>query len=234
MELYLAFTLGLFGSLHCVGMCGPILFALPQAERLSSQLAQRTVYHLTRSFAYACLGLVLGFFGDFAVLLGAQKFISLASGFIILFIVVFRSKWNGVEQWLYKKRSFAALRGAMAKLINNKSFFGQAKLGFLNGLLPCGFVYVALVASFNQASAIKGALFMLLFGIGTMPLLLAYSVFSAKLRQIKLLKSRVFSASFSLLLASFFILRGLELGIPFLSPEFAVSHEHIESSCCEK
>lgn len=234
MEFYLAVTLGLFGSLHCIGMCGPILLALPQPKHAGTQFLHTLSYHLTRSVSYACLGFIVGLFGDLATLLSAQKFVSLISGVLILFIVVLRSKWSHAEQWLYTRGFASKLRASMARLIRRDSLASQLKLGFLNGLLPCGFVYVALASSLTQASALKSAGFMFFFGLGTLPLLLVYSIFSSRLRALAWLRSTAISTSFSAVLALLFILRGLELGIPYVSPEFDAHQTHVESSCCEK
>jgi sulfite exporter TauE/SafE len=105
------------------------------------------------------------------------------------------------------------------KLFRSKSSASFFLIGVLNGLLPCGFVYVALIASLAMQSALQGALFMTLFGLGTFPMMFAISM----LGQMINLKFRQqvsrFVPVFAILFACFFILRGLNLGIPFVSPQ---------------
>lgn len=212
-----AFITGLVSSLHCAGMCGPIAFALPKHTNSASHLwITRLMYNAGRIFIYAILGAIIGTLGFQLKLAGFQQSVSIFAGISILtitFLKIFLPKIaNKMELNFLGNKWFGKL--FMSK--NNASFF---LIGALNGLLPCGFVYVALIASLAMQSALQGALFMLLFGLGTFPMMFAISM----LGQIVNLKFRQqvnrFVPAFAILFACFFIIRGLNLGIPFLSPQ---------------
>ena len=97
-------------------------------------------------------------------------------------------------------------------------------IGLLNGMLPCGLVYIALAASIVTGNFIESALYMGIFGLGTFPIMfaIAYSgrIFNARVRQ-KLYKV---VPVFVILLGTLFILRGLNLGIPYVSPQINAGH----------
>lgn len=212
-----AFITGLVSSLHCAGMCGPIAFALPKHINSISHLwFTRLMYNAGRIFSYALLGAIIGTFGFQLKLAGFQQSVSIFAGITILTITILKlflpkiANKMELNFWGYK------WFGKLFRSKNNASFF---LIGAFNGLLPCGFVYVALIASLAMQSALQGALFMTLFGLGTFPMMFAISM----LGQIVNLKVRQqvnrFVPAFAIIFACFFILRGLNLGIPFLSPQ---------------
>jgi sulfite exporter TauE/SafE len=212
-----AFITGLVSSLHCAGMCGPIAFALPRHTNSASQLwLTRFMYNAGRIFTYAILGAIIGTVGFQLKLAGLQQSVSIFAGISILTITLIKlflpKIANKMELNFWGNKWF----GKLFRSKNNASFF---LIGAFNGLLPCGFVYVALVASLAMQSALQGALFMTLFGLGTFPMMFAISM----LGQIINLKFRQqvnrFVPFFAIILACFFILRGLNLGIPFISPQ---------------
>ncbi len=212
-----AFITGLVSSLHCAGMCGPIAFALPKHINSASHLwITRLIYNAGRIFIYALLGAIIGTLGFQLKLAGFQQSVSIFAGISILtitFLKIFLPKIaNKMELNFWGNKWF----GKLFRSKNNASFF---LIGALNGLLPCGFVYVALIASLAMQSALQGGLFMILFGLGTFPMMFAISM----LGQIVNLKFRQqvnrLVPAFAILFACFFILRGLNLGIPFLSPQ---------------
>ncbi len=148
MELSIAFALGLTGSLHCVGMCGPLMLAMGAGNGLHSALA----YQTGRIAVYILLGALLGGLGLGMQLWNAQS------------TVLARQPWFARFQLRLRSvaSTFAVQGGLRAKLV----------LGACNGLLPCGLVYLAVIAAANAGSPAKGAAFMLAFGLGTLPLLL--------------------------------------------------------------
>jgi sulfite exporter TauE/SafE len=91
-------------------------------------------------------------------------------------------------------------------------------IGILNGFLPCGLVYVALAGAIASGDAISGAAVMILFGLGTIPAMFAASVFGKFINIGIRTKLRKAVPALAILLAAVFILRGLNLGIPYLSP----------------
>ncbi|GAB3928605.1 sulfite exporter TauE/SafE family protein [Larkinella terrae] len=180
-----ALMLGLVGSLHCVGMCGPLAMALP-VGRLP--VAQRWLgvglYHLGRILAYAGLGMALGSLGQGLLFIGMQRPLSIAAGlFLIGWTVVIRGRFGG----LAAPKAMHWLVGPLAAVLKTPSPGAFAVMGFLNGLLPCGSVYIALAGAVVMGNALGSAVYMLLFGIGTVPALLAIRLvpafFSMRLRQ---------------------------------------------------
>jgi sulfite exporter TauE/SafE len=224
--LWTAFILGLFGSLHCAGMCGPLALALPATGgKPVSFFVGRLAYNLGRIITYCALGLVFGLIGKSLVLAGIQRWVSIALG-VALLVGLFASRrlalWRPVTMLVDR------LKSAMGGLLRRRSANALLTLGLLNGLLPCGLVYVACAGAVATGDLFNGALYMLAFGLGTVPMMLAISL-SGKLvpvsMRLKLLKS-VPVAVF--LLASLLILRGMELGIPYVSPVLSAANP----SCC--
>ncbi|WP_461052916.1 sulfite exporter TauE/SafE family protein [Spirosoma arcticum] len=166
-----ALTTGVVGSLHCVGMCGPLAMALPigRLPRPKRGLAVG-FYHLSRLMAYAGLGLLMGTVGQGLLLTGLQRPVSITAGlFLLLWTLTNRGKLPGLPL----SRATRWVVHPMTRLLNSPTLRAFAGLGFLNGLLPCGFVYVALTGAITTENAATGALYMALFGLGTVPALLA-------------------------------------------------------------
>lgn len=218
--LYSAFILGLLGSLHCVGMCGPIAFMLP-VDRSNSikKVSQIGVYHLGRLLAYSLIGLVFGLVGKSLNLFGVQQQLSIAIGILMIVVV------------LIPYRTFAKynLSKPLNKVISKvKSNLGQAlkkktpdtflTIGFLNGFLPCGLVYMAVFGAVATGSLLQGSFYMVLFGLGTIPLMTSAIYLGKFLNQT--IKQRIQKAIpvFVVIIGVLFILRGLGLGIPYISP----------------
>ncbi|WP_243471425.1 sulfite exporter TauE/SafE family protein [Winogradskyella sp. MH6] len=218
--LYSAFILGLLGSLHCVGMCGPIAFMLP-VDRSNSfkKVSQIGVYHIGRLLAYSLIGLVFGLLGKSLNLFGIQQQLSIAIGILMIVVV------------LIPYRTFAKynLSKPLNKVISKvKSNLGQAlkkktpdtflTIGFLNGFLPCGLVYMAVFGTIATGSLLQGSFYMILFGLGTVPLMTSAIYLGKFLNQT--IKQRIQKAIpvFVVLIGVLFILRGLGLGIPYISP----------------
>lgn len=165
-----ALTTGVVGSLHCVGMCGPLAMALPvgRLPRPKRGLAMG-LYHLGRLTAYAGLGLLMGTVGQGLLLAGLQRPVSIAAGlFLLVWMLANRGKLPGhsmsrVTRWVVQP---------MTRFLNRPTLRAFAGLGLLNGLLPCGFVYMALTGAITTGNAATGAIYMALFGLGTVPALL--------------------------------------------------------------
>ena len=225
-EYGIAFLLGLAGSLHCAGMCGPLALAVPPTGTSASGFfLGRIAYNLGRVSTYCLLGLLFGSVGHRLVLAGFQRSVSIALGAtLIVGLAVSKRGFLSIPITVLVSR----LKSPMAGLLRRPSFGSVAILGLLNGLLPCGLVYVA-----GAGAAATGRLFgavgyMAAFGAGTVPMLLAISVsgnlVSFQLRR-KLHKAIPISVC---LLGTLLILRGLSLGIPYLSPDLSTG-----ASCCQ-
>ncbi len=183
--LWSAFILGLFSSVHCVGMCGPIVLMLPYSQETRRKMLVETfTYHVGRVTIYSIMGLLFGFLGRGLALAGLQQSLSVLFGFLLIFIAVFSYNFeNRIASFgIFKKMSDAVRRGYSRVLKKKNAHF---LLGMLNGLLPCGMVYWAIAASMLTFSLTQGAVYMLLFGLGTMPLLigtlLASSIFKKQM-----------------------------------------------------
>lgn len=224
-----AFLTGLFGSFHCAGMCGPIAFALPGNRNDGFTFFMgRFFYNFGRILTYAFLGLVSGAFGFGLHLAGLQQGISIGVGVLILFILIYQRffhKGAGINpfNWISVKY--------IKKLFGSKSFWALIIIGFLNGLLPCGFVYMAILGASVTQNAINGAVFMVCFGLGTLPMMFGVSIVGQFLSSSVRTKLSKLSPVFAILIAAIFILRGLNLGISYISPKIANSGEKIEN--CE-
>ena len=226
MELWTAFILGLVGSLHCAGMCGPLALALPVTGNSGVSFATgRLAYNLGRVITYCLLGVVFGLVGKTLLLAGVQRWVSIALG-VALLGGLFASRKLSLIKPVTALVGFLKIK--MSRLLRRRSFLALAILGLLNGLLPCGLVYVAGAGATMSASILDGVFYMAAFGFGTIPMMLAISL-SGKLvpfsLRLKLQKAIPFSV---FILATLLILRGMALGIPYLSPNLSPGH----ASCC--
>lgn len=218
--LWSAIIFGLLGSFHCVGMCGPIAFMLPvDRSNTSRKLIQIFTYHFGRLVAYSMIGLVFGVVGKGLYIFGLQQQLSITMGILMIAVVLIPTK-------IFNKYNFSK---PIYKIISKvKSSLGQAlkkktpdtflTIGFLNGFLPCGLVYMAVFASLAMGSAFKSSLYMVLFGIGTIPLMTT-AIYLGKFLNATV-KQRIQKAIpiFVIIIGLLFILRGMGLGIPYLSP----------------
>ena len=176
---YLALTMGLLSSFHCIGMCGPIALALPIHKGSAWQrFAGLSVYNVGRAISYAMLGTFVGFFGNAIAVMGYLKYVSIAAGLVMLAYVFWPrafAEWFVVPGILQK--TINKIKKAMSGLLRSRSLHGWFLLGALNGLLPCGLVYLALISSLATGTGLSGAGFMFVFGMGTWPAMMAVGFF---------------------------------------------------------
>lgn len=232
--LWTAFLLGFLGSFHCLGMCGPIAMAISSKDS-SAFLRNKLLYNLGRTFTYSLLGGLVGFLGFTLALAGVQQWLSLTMGALIVLLSFFYKK---SEKLIAGSGFFGAvfrLKSSLGKYIKRGGSSAFVVTGLLNGLLPCGMVYLALVASMALQSPLQGALYMSFFGLGTIPMLMVVML-SGKLVSInwrnKFTKTMPYFAMF---IGILFIIRGLGLGIHYVSPKLQVfdyGDEKIEMTMC--
>lgn len=226
-----ALVLGLLGSFHCIGMCGPIAFLLPlDRKNRSKRIYQVLSYHIGRMITYGLLGFVFGLIGKSLNLFGMQQQLSIVIGISMIVIILIPSKI--FNRYNFSKPMYALVgkikntMGVYLKKKSSKTFF---VLGFLNGLLPCGLVYMAVFGSLASGSATNGVLYLILFGLGTVPLMSVAiylgNFLKGKARQNILKAIPVFVMIIGLL----FILRGMGLGIKYISPSEMVTEQKINS-----
>lgn len=215
---YLAFFMGLLGSLHCVAMCGPLVLALPdQGKSEWRKVYNRLVYQIGRILTYGFIGFVIGFLGIGMAMQGWQQSLSIGTGLLLITAAIF--------QFLGKRNSSvdALQQKLLHPLIKQMGFWisrpgGNFMTGVLNGILPCGMVYMALATALNTGNALNGARFMLIFGLGTLPLMLSTALLGNFIRRFIPFRLATWLPFLFLLMGSWFVLRGANLDIPFLSP----------------
>ena len=220
--LWAGFLFGLLGSFHCVGMCGAIALALPgpaAGAHWLRYLGGRLLYNLGRATTYATLGAGVGLLGQGLRLAGVQQGLSIASGVLILLLVAVPARYTSrLADALGFSRPLAWVKATLSRLFQQSSGPALFATGLLNGLLPCGLVYLALAGALSAPGVAGAAAYMALFGLGTLPLMLGLSL-SGQLVPLawrgRMRQAVPYAAS---ALAVLFIVRGLGLGIPYLSP----------------
>ncbi|SFB84208.1 hypothetical protein SAMN05421747_101460 [Parapedobacter composti] len=216
--LALAFFMGLLGSLHCAAMCGPLVLALPMAGRSKAMaLANKMVYQIGRITVYGALGLAVGLAGNLVALKGWQQYISLLIGLVLLALALLQLA--GARYFGIAKRQMALV----APLIRKMGYWlhqpgGNFIAGVCNGFLPCGMVYMALMAAFNADSVLNATLFMLLFGLGTLPMMTAVAITGSRVKRLVCVNIAKWMPVILLIMGVWFLLRGANWDIPYLSP----------------
>ncbi len=228
-----ALILGLLGSLHCVGMCGPIAFMLP-VDRSNSfkKVSQIGMYHFGRLLAYSIIGLVFGLVGKSLYIFGIQQQLSIIIGVLMIVVVLLPHKAIGkynLSKPLYK--IISKVKTGLGKALKKKTADTFLTIGFLNGFLPCGLVYMAVFGAVATGSLLEGSLYMILFGVGTIPLMTS-AIYLGKFLN-STIKQRIQKAIpvFVVIIGLLFILRGLGLGIPYLSPAPIVEMASSDLEC---
>ena len=211
---------GLIGSFHCMGMCGPIAFMLPvERKNVVLQAFQIISYHLGRITSYAFLGALFGILGKSFYFFGFQQQLSIIVGvFMILLIVLPKyTQHLSLGRLIYRLTSRVKHQlGAELKKKKPHTFY---TIGVLNGLLPCGLVYMAVFGALTSSSIMEGSLYMALFGLGTVPLMTAVvymANFTQRINRQKIQKAIPYVV---VTIGLLFVLRGLGLGIPYVSPK---------------
>ncbi|MFC2176415.1 sulfite exporter TauE/SafE family protein [Bacteroidota bacterium] len=217
---FTAFVIGALGSLHCIGMCGPIALSVPMGGKTGlAGLFRGLAYNFGRISTYAVLGLIVGFLGKNIAIGSYQQALSITIGVLILtFLVLPKALTKKIDPTSAFARLFLKLKTAFRGLFQSKNALGSLALGLINGLLPCGLVYVGLAGALALANPLESAQFMAAFGLGTVPIMisiiLAGDLISLQWRA----KARKLIPIMFAIMGTLFILRGLNLGIPYISP----------------
>lgn len=218
--IYTAFIFGLISSLHCIGMCGPIAMMLPvDRNNESKKVTQIITYHLGRVLAYSILGLIFGVLGRGLFLAGFQQKLSIVLGILMIIVVLVPEKI--FAQYNFSKpvfRLISKVKSSLGAQFKKKTYKSIFTIGLLNGFLPCGLVYIALFGAVAMQNVTLGISYMALFGLGTIPMMsvvvYASNVMSIPVRnQLQKIIPIVVVG-----IGTLFILRGLGLGIPYVSP----------------
>jgi len=218
--LYTAFIFGLISSLHCIGMCGPIAMMLPvDRTNQTKKTLQIFTYHLGRLSAYGIIGFIFGLLGKGFSLAGIQQELSIFLGVAMITIILVPEKIfmsHNFSKPIFKVIS--KIKAALGSQFKNKSYRSLFTIGLLNGFLPCGMVYVALFGAIAMQSPSLGILYMLLFGLGTVPMMSSVVYLNSFLTLPFRNKIQKVIPYVAVCIGILFILRGLGLGIPYISP----------------
>ena len=218
--LYSAFIFGLISSLHCIGMCGPIALMIPvDRTNPAKKTTQIITYHLGRLTAYALIGLVFGLVGKGFFLAGIQQRLSVFIGVAMIISILIPERV--LANYNFSKpvyRLISKIKSSLGKQFKNKSYQSLFTIGLLNGFLPCGMVYVALFGAIAMQNVPFGILYMLLFGIGTIPMMSSVTYLNSIMTVSFRNKIQKVIPYVGVIIGILFILRGLGLGIPYVSP----------------
>ncbi|QBN18257.1 sulfite exporter TauE/SafE family protein [Flavobacterium nackdongense] len=218
--LFTAFFFGLISSFHCIGMCGPIAMMLPvERNNQAKKAAQILTYHLGRLSAYASIGLVFGLVGRGLYLAGFQQKMSIFIGIAMILVVLLPER--AFAKYNFSKpvfRFISKIKSRLGSQFKNRSYKSLFIIGLLNGFLPCGMVYVALFGAIAMQNELFGVLYMILFGLGTIPMMSSVVYLNVLLSVSVRNKIQKIIPIFAVIIGILFIFRGLGLGIPYISP----------------
>ena len=235
MNLIEGFLIGFLGSIHCIGMCGPIALMIPTSKNPFQKFIQISSYNGGRILTYSLFGLFFGLLGESFRIMEIQQYISVIVGTVLILIVIgtllsYHKGANKANKLV--TRLFNPIKKSFGKYLGQKRK-NLLALGILNGFLPCGLIYFALAASLT-ANSIGGSIsFMIAFGIGTLPAMVFFmyfkSVINKKINVSKLVPYMLLVMGFIL------VLRGMNLGIPYISPEIqkTETEQEVLGGCCK-
>lgn len=227
-----AFTIGLLGSFHCVGMCGPLALSLPLNDNsVWSKFSGGLLYNAGRIATYSLFGLVFGIIGKSIALFGFQQWLSVILGILIIVFVILPKRVAFLNNNNFVTKYFEKLRSTLGKLFSRKNYSSLFSIGLLNGLLPCGLVYMAAAGAVATGNILNSVFFMAFFGLGTLPMMWSIAFFGnyvgIGLRQ-KIRKAYPYIMT---LMACLLILRGMGLGIPYVSPKLDIEKKEVHGCC---
>lgn len=218
--LYSALIFGLISSFHCIGMCGPIAMMLPVDHKNPTKKAlQILTYQLGRLTAYSTLGLLFGLMGRGLYLAGMQQRMSIAVGVMMIAIVLIPERI--FAQYNFSKpiyKLISKVKTSLGSQFKRKTPDALFTIGLLNGFLPCGLVYAALFGAIAMQNVALGITYMFLYGLGTIPLMSAVVYVSNFLTVPFRNKLQKVIPIVTVIIGTLFILRGMGLGIAYVSP----------------
>lgn len=223
MEITLIFAalgLGFASGFHCLGMCGPIALSLGLSKKQQVNFhLQNLTYQLGRILTYSFLGAIVGIVGEGFQLAGFQKYISILAGILLITMALFSFGGDFTSKIPAISNALLKVKINLGKLLRKTDYSSRFLTGILNGFLPCGMVYMALTASLAAGGIWQSASFMVFFGLGTFPFMFAAVLFGNIINATVRNKILKIVPVFMLILGALFILRGMELGIPYISPK---------------
>ena len=206
-----AFVIGFFGSLHCVGMCGPLALALPLPP--DKKLGGILLYNTGRILTYSFLGTIFGLIGTSFFLVGWQKSFSVALGAFILVLLVLPHTGKALSKGYLQSGWAVWVRQMLQQQFRKRTFISAFASGVLNGFLPCGLVYVAVAGALASATIYHGAFYMAAFGAGTLPAMLLVNLAPGVIFKNRSLNNKWILTSLSVMVSLLLLYRGLLLDI---------------------
>ena len=222
MELALiisAIGLGFASGFHCIGMCGPIALSMGLTKKQATNYyLQNLTYQFGRIFTYSLLGTLLGIVGQGFQMAGFQQYLTIAVGILLILMAIFSFGGNDFASKIpFLSKLLLQVKMNLGKLLQKADYRSRFTTGVLNGFLPCGMVYMALTASLAAGGIWQGASFMALFGLGTLPFMFAVVLLGNLMTTAFRIKILKFVPVMMIVLGGLFVLRGLEIGIPYIS-----------------
>jgi sulfite exporter TauE/SafE len=218
--LYTAIIFGLISSLHCIGMCGPIAMMLPVDHKNPSKKAlQVLIYHLGRLTSYGILGLAFGLLGRGFYMAGIQQQLSIAVGIGMIVLAVVPEKI--LANYNFSKpvyRLITRIKSSLGAQFKRKTPDAFFTIGLFNGLLPCGLVYAALFGAIAMQNVTLGIAYMILYGLGTIPMMSAVVYVSSLLSMPFRNQLQRAVPIVTVVIGVLFVLRGMGLDIAYISP----------------
>jgi sulfite exporter TauE/SafE len=221
----IALALGFLGSFHCAGMCGSLMLYNFFNVRSGHFVFKFAIYHLFRILSYVLLGILFGQIGFIGSLIGLQKFISVISGIILIFVAM-RYFFPVTIKFIPEFNYYEIINSLFS--YSSSSNYRFMISGLANGFLPCGFSLIAVMFATTTYSLVNGAIFMFFFGVATIPALLFVTLLS---QQIKLKFINYVMPALALISGVLLILRTMNLGIPYISPEIEIAQNHPVIEC---
>jgi len=223
-----AIGLGFASGFHCIGMCGPIALSLGLTKKQATNLyLQNLTYQFGRIVTYTILGAILGIIGQSFRIAGLQQYLSIFVGVLLIFMAMFSFGGKDFASRIpFINSALLKVKIHLGKYMTKANYSSRFYTGLLNGLLPCGMVYMALTASLGYGGIVQGATFMLFFGLGTFPFMFAVVLAGHLMKQSLRLTILRIIPFVMIIMGVLFILRGLELGIPYVSPKAEVLQLH--------
>jgi len=220
-SLIAGFTLGTAGSLHCIGMCGPLSLALPTWHlSKSKKFISLLLYQFGRIITYSLLGLIFGLAGRGFYIAGIQQLFSIILGILVLIAAILYFIQRHSIRLSFLNAFYHSVQRWIGKILkSNSGISGFLLLGIANGLLPCGIVYIALATTFSFIHLSQSISFMAMFGLGTLPAMMLVAYSSQFLKPSIKITFRKAIPYMIAVMGVILILRGLNLGILFLSPQ---------------
>ena len=232
--IWSGFILGFVGSLHCIGMCGPIALAIPTSQNPFLKFFQIITYNFGRVLTYSLIGLGAGLLGESFRITKIQQYTSIVIGVLLILIVLgtllsYHKGANKANRIVSK--IFSPIKNLLGKFLM-KERKNLLAIGILNGFLPCGLIYFAFASAISTGSILESSLYMAFFGLGTIPAMMGLMYFKNIItKKINLAKIVPYAL---LVMGVLLVMRGMDLNIPYLSPSKQMNEQGVEvlGGCC--